>query len=201
MISAANRVVLLSLLLIAAAGSSAAWGAEPGTFALVASRNRPDPLYERTVIVANTLQSGEHVGFIVNKPTTVLVADLFPGDRSSNKIPDRVYLGGINKPYALHALVAGHIDPDSTWLELAPYIHVAVEATALDDVMKAAAQHARFFAGSVVWQPGELEEQLKSGAWHVVDFSPEFVFAENTAQLWDELITQAEQGKAGNARF
>jgi putative transcriptional regulator len=201
MLTAGNRVVSPWFLLIVVVCSSAAWGAEAETFALVASRERPDPVYERTVIVARTLQSGEHIGFIVNKPTSVSVAELFPQDDASTKITDRVYLGGINNPYALHAVVAGHIDPDSTWMELAPYIHVAVEATALDDVMKGAARHARFFAGTVVWQPGELEEQLKFGAWHVVAFSPEFVFGDNTAQLWDQLIAQAERGNGGNSRF
>ncbi len=200
----ARNSALLPLLLLVAVASvcpSLAAAAEAETFALVASREHANPVYERTVIVVSTLQTGEHVGFIVNKPTTVLVADLFPRDDASKRITDHVYFGGTNTPYALHAVVAGHIDPDATWMELAPYIHVATEARALDDVIKAAAQHARFFAGTVVWQPGELEDQLKSGAWHVVDFRPEFVFGDHAAQLWDRLIAQTEQANSNSGGF
>jgi putative transcriptional regulator len=195
----ATALLIAALLPLWQCVAQAAESGTVGTVALVASRHRADPLYERTVIVVKPLQSGEHIGFIVNKPTKMSLADVFPGDDASKKVTKRVYLGGGTRPYALHAVVAGHIDPDFSWMELAPYIHVAVEARALDQVIRNQAGHARFFAGTVVWQPGELEEQMKYGAWHVVGFEPEYVFGDDTTQLWDRLVTQAESG--GSARF
>jgi putative transcriptional regulator len=44
----------------------------------------------------------------------------------------------------------------------------------------------------VVWRPGELDEELKRGAWYVLDLEPGLVLRKKTAGLWQELVQRAE---------
>ena len=48
------------------------------------------------------------------------------------------------------------------------------------------------FVGTVVWNPGELEEELKRGAWYVLEPDPEVVLRRKTEGLWEELVHRAQ---------
>src|SRR5947199_260579 len=52
---------------------------------------------------------------------------------------------------------------------------------------------ARFFAGMVRWQPGELSEEVKRGLWYVLDAAPEVCLRKSMDGLWEELIGRAER--------
>ena len=43
-----------------------------------------------------------------------------------------------------------------------------------------------------MWQPGELDAELKLGAWYVLDAKPELVLPQKTEGLWEELIKREE---------
>ena len=61
---------------------------------LVASTTLDGSPFERTVILATPLPDGVHIGFIVNKPTGVKLAALFPEDAAVRGVEDSAYLGG-----------------------------------------------------------------------------------------------------------
>ena len=51
----------------------------PGdTVLLVAKRQFEDPIYGSTIVLAKPVGGGGHVGFIVNRPTKMSLAELFP---------------------------------------------------------------------------------------------------------------------------
>jgi putative AlgH/UPF0301 family transcriptional regulator len=46
----------------------------------------------------------------------------------------------------------------------------AFDAAVVDRVIETEPEHARFVAGLVAWQPGELRSEVeKKGAWYVVE--------------------------------
>jgi putative AlgH/UPF0301 family transcriptional regulator len=51
--------------------------------------------------------------------------------------------------------------------------------------------HARFVAGLVAWRSGELQEEVKRGAWHVLAADPDLVLRKPEG-LWEELVRSAE---------
>src|SRR3989442_10910844 len=61
---------------------------------LVAKRQFEDPIYGSTIVLARPVAGGGHVGFIVNKPTKMSLAELFPEHEASKKIVDPLFLRG-----------------------------------------------------------------------------------------------------------
>src|SRR5262245_27297518 len=82
-----------TLLIVLAAGG-AAHAAEPSHVMLIATERLAGSGYDETVLVAVPLPTGEHFGFIINRPTDVKLATLLPGYSPSRKVVDPVYLGG-----------------------------------------------------------------------------------------------------------
>jgi hypothetical protein len=49
----------------------------------------------------------------------------------------------------------------------------------------------RVFSGYSGWAPGQLQNELARGGWHVVPADAESVFDKDPAALWPELIERA----------
>jgi putative AlgH/UPF0301 family transcriptional regulator len=54
---------------------------------------------------------------------------------------------------------------------------------------------ARYFAGFVGWQPGELASEIEAGYWHVTDADPAVFWQDNHA-LWGKLVERLGNGHA-----
>jgi putative transcriptional regulator len=186
--------LLLTLLALAASivASAPAWSSDTAkTMILVAKRSLQDRVYGSTVLIVRPL--GErHVGFIVNKPTSLTLGKLFPKHQPSQKIADPVYLGGPTGSEVIFALVKGE-NPGARSLTVAPGLYLAYDSRVVDDVIEKQPQQARFFAGMVMWQPYELEEELKRGLWFVLDSQPEALLRKPSEGLWEELVGRAER--------
>ena len=75
-----------------------AWSADiTETVLLVAKRQLKDRIYGNTILIARPLGDERHVGFIVNKPTTMTLGKLFPKHLPSQKVVDPVYLGDLRQ--------------------------------------------------------------------------------------------------------
>ena len=123
---------------------------------LVAKPELVDQLYGSTILVVTPVGGDRHAGFIVNRPTNVTLGQLFPEDSPSRKVVDPVYLGGPLSQQVIFALVERKQSPSGQSFELMPGLHVAVDEETVDRIMRTESDHARFVAGLVVWQRGEL---------------------------------------------
>lgn len=47
-------------------------------------------------------------------------------------------------------------------------------------------------AGLVVWRSGELRDEIKRGAWHLLDADASLVVRKQTEGMWEELVRRAE---------
>ena len=172
-----------------------AWSADVAvdTVLLVAKRNLRDRLYSETVLVTRPIGRDRHVGFIVNKPTQLTLAKLFPNDGPSQKIVEPVYLGGPASSSVIFALVQSKQAPEGRLLKLGPDLYLAYETREVDRIIAAQPPHARFFAGMVLWQPGELAQEIRRGLWYVLDPQPDLVLRKSTDGLWENLVERAER--------
>jgi len=185
-------LLVLALLIVTFTWTAPTLGAEPpGAVVLVAKPAFKDPLYGATILIAKPLPDGRHVGFILNKPTKFSLAEAFPGDGPSKKIRDPLYLGGPEEINLVFALVQTASSPGEGAVQLAPDLFLAVSGKSVDRVIEAGGEHARFFMGAVVWRPGELDEELKRGAWYVLEPDPDLVLPKKTEGLWEELVERA----------
>jgi putative transcriptional regulator len=171
-----------------------AWSADiTETVLLVAKRNLKDRIYGSTILIARPLGDERHVGFIVNKPTTLTLGKLFPKHLPSQKVVDPVFLGGPIGPEVIFAMIKGRESPGGRSLQLAPGLYVAFDSAVVDRIIESQPQQARFFAGMVIWQPMELGEEVKRGLWYVLEPQPEILLRKSTDGLWEELVGRSER--------
>jgi len=67
---------------------------------LVASERLAGSLYEETVVLAAPLPQGGHMGFVVNRPTSVKLENLFPEQASTHNVVEPVYAAAPRCPVA-----------------------------------------------------------------------------------------------------
>ena len=171
-----------------------AWSADiTETVLLVAKRQLKDRIYGNTILIARPLGDERHVGFIVNKPTTMTLGKLFPKHSPSQKVVDPVYLGGPTGPEVIFAMIKGRESPGGRSLQLAPGLYVAFDSAVVDRIIESQPQQARFFAGMVLWQPMELGEEVRRGLWYVLEPQPEILLRKSTDGLWEELVGRSER--------
>ncbi|MBV8030985.1 MAG: YqgE/AlgH family protein [Betaproteobacteria bacterium] len=159
---------------------------------LVAKRQLLDPFYRQTVVLVRPIGNDQHIGLILNRPTKMTLGQLFPEHGPSQKVPDPVYVGGPNSSSVLFALVQSKSSPGGKSLRLLPDLYIAFEGDTVDRIIETDPAHARFLAGLVTWQPGELRDELKRGAWFVMDADPSIVLRKQTDGMWEELVRRAE---------
>jgi putative transcriptional regulator len=158
---------------------------------LVAKPELRDELYGSTVIVVAPLGGDQHIGFIVNRATEIKLGSLFPEDGPSQKVADPVYLGGPYASQAIFALVQRADSPDGKSLQVLPGLFAAFDEAAIDRIIQSEPERARFVAGLVAWQPGELESEVQKGAWYVLE--PDAALAMGKPDgLWEELVRRSQ---------
>jgi putative transcriptional regulator len=176
--------VVFAALCSACAFASAADLSQP--LMLVAKPELRDEVYGQTVIVVAPVGGDAHVGFIVNRSTDTSLGSLFPDDGPSQKVADPVYLGGPMGAQAIFALVNGPQPRRGKSLQVVPGLFAAFDSASIDEIIRSNAAHAKFLAGLVVWRPGELDAEVRKGAWYVLE--PDAGLAMRKPEgLWEEL--------------
>jgi putative transcriptional regulator len=160
---------------------------------LVAKPALRDRIYGATILIVRPTTQGRHIGLIVNKPTPVTLGKLFPDHPPSQKVTDPVYLGGPVSMEVLFALVQGPDNPGTGAMQITPDLHLVVDRATVDRIIEAGAKQARFFAGVVLWAPGELRAEIDKGFWYVQDADASLVLRKSTSGLWEELVKRLQQ--------
>jgi putative transcriptional regulator len=153
---------------------------------------RADPFYGSAVLVVTSIGGEQHAGFIVNRPTSVTLGSVFPGDGPAQKVVDPVYVGGPVDSDVIFALVPGSDGPGKGSIQLMPGVFAALNGKAVDRAIAADPEGTRFLAGLVVWKPGELQEEIRQGLWYVLEADPAVVLPPSTVGLWEELARRSK---------
>jgi putative transcriptional regulator len=158
---------------------------------LVAKRQLTDRFYGATILVARPIGQDQHIGFIVNRPSRVTLGELFPQHAPSRKVPDPVFVGGPINSESIFALVQTSKSPGGRSVKLSDNLFVVIDGKLVDDVIEKDPSRARFVAGLVAWRSGELQEEIKRGAWYVLGADADLVLRKPEG-LWEELVRSAE---------
>jgi putative transcriptional regulator len=137
---------------------------------------------------------GQHAGFILNRSTDVKLASVFPDHPPSAKVADPIYFGGPEMTDALFAIVRRN--PGEAALRLSGELFVTADAKTLDRIIEQTPNDARYFAGFVGWQPGELAKEIEAGFWYVATPDAALVFSKDTGAMWEELVERLGNGHA-----
>jgi putative transcriptional regulator len=151
---------------------------------LVATPALQGPYQQTTLVVVPA--GDQHIGFILNRASDVRLATIFPEHAPSAKVVDPVYFGGPEMANAIFAVVRGN--PGEGALRLFGELFVVSDAPGVDRIIEQTPNDARYFAGFVAWQAGELAKELESGYWYVTDADGSLLFHPDTADMWEKLV-------------
>ena len=185
---------LRSLALLCALAAPLAHAA-PGTddtMLLVAQRDLESEIFASSILLVKPAADGGHIGIMINRPTTAHLGDLFPEHEPSKKIIDPLYLGGPEGYNRVFALVDRKDAAGKDAYLLMPGVFLVAEGKAVDRVIEADPEHARFFLGLVTWRPGQLEDEIDSGYWYVDEPDAKLILEKKTDGLWEELVRRSE---------
>jgi putative transcriptional regulator len=170
-------------------------GAAPDTdqtVLLVAQRELQSEIFGASILIVKPTADGGHIGIIINRPTTAKLGDLFPEDEASKKVADPLYLGGPEGYNRVFALVDRKDSAGKDALPLMPGVFLVADGKAVDRVIEADPEHARFFLGLVSWTPGQLEDEIDRGMWYVDEPDAKLILEKKTDGLWEELVRRSE---------
>jgi putative transcriptional regulator len=183
-----KRLLAAAILLFLTLGAARAQVLERP--AVLVAQSDLQGVYSRTVLLVVPAAHGQHLGFILNRVTDVKLGNLFPEHAPSAKVVDPVYFGGPQMMQSIFAVVRE--DPGGQALHLFGSLFVTGSAVAVDRIIEQTPNDARYFAGFVGWQRGELAKEVDSGFWHVIEPDEKLLFRD-PAGMWDELRKRIAQ--------
>jgi len=157
---------------------------------LVASPHLQDPNFVRTVVLLVHHSDEGAFGVVLNRPTDSTVRELWEKVSNSPCGSDqRVHLGGpVSGP-----LMAVHTDASLAELEIIPGVYFAAQRDHLESLIRQQQHAFRLFVGHSGWGSGQLENELKQGAWFTTPATAEFVFYPDADELWRRVTQHVGQ--------
>jgi len=171
---------------------------------LVATPMLDDPNFDRVVIYMVEHHDEGALGLILNRPSTESLNDPLEGWVSAQSEPAHVFSGGPVEPDAQIALArmdrqVPAADPDDAESSyLAPLAGEIASADLAADpaLVVGSITDLRVFRGYAGWGSGQLEAEIESGSWLVLDSDPADVFTAEPDELWRNVLRR-QPGRLG----
>jgi putative transcriptional regulator len=170
---------------------SGAPGAQPNGILLVAKPGLADANFSETVVLVTRTGEGNPVGVILNRPTTLHLADVAPKFPGARNFAEALYAGGPVMREVIIALFAADAPPREAAFPVVPGVYLSMHPLNIERVVAAPATRARLYAGFSGWAPSQLEAEIDSGSWYVLRATEDLIFRRDTAGMWAQLVAQA----------
>lgn len=174
---------------------------------LVATPVLDDPNFARTVIYIVEHHDDGALGLVLNRPSFERLDD--PLDRwvEVQSAPPRVFSGGPVEPDALIALartkqpamptdVSADEDDDDGYLAPLSGTIASADLAADPALVAGSIDGLRVFRGYAGWSPGQLELEIGTGSWLVVDSVESDIFTDEPDDLWRSVLRR-QPGRLG----
>lgn len=154
---------------------------------LVAEPLLGDPNFERTVVLVVEHTTEGALGLVLNRPTEVRVDAALPEWGVLASAPPVLHVGGPVEERSGWCL-ARAVDPPPqgfvTVLGDLGLVDLSVDPLELVGRLS----DVRLYAGYSGWGPGQLDHELATGAWFVVDAEPTDPFVVDGGVLWQRIL-------------
>lgn len=164
---------------------------------LIASPQLTDVNFARAVVLVLQHDEDGTIGIVVNRPTNVVPATVFP-ELAANlgSYTGNLFRGGPIAPTRLLYLVRGLAAATVTGPEVLDKVFLSIDDGSLPDMVRLAAgtDDLRLYAGHAAWVPGQLQAEIGAGGWRILPGSAEIVFHPDPGVLWAELEGRASDG-------
>jgi putative transcriptional regulator len=196
-LASAGLTLASALVGTAAPGLQTAAGQQPkserGTF-LVARPELNNPLFGSSVVVMLPIKDVPLVvGVIINKPTHVLLRDIFPDSKSLAKQDTTAYFGGPVDMDQRSAIFRSKTLPEKATVVFGD-VYVTFDSDTIASLVEDSQQGStvRIFLGRSQWAPGQLEDEVANGAWYSTDDDAHLIFSSHPDAVWHTLLKRIE---------
>lgn len=141
--------------------------------------------YARTVVLAVPTGRGTHIGLILNRPSRVRVATLFPEAPQAEPLSAPIFVGGPLLRDTIIALTRSAQRPSAAAVAVRPDLYLSFGNDAAAQIAAHLPGQSRFYAGLVAWAEGELEAELRAGTWQALEPDAELVVGGSAETLWE----------------
>lgn len=143
--------------------------------------------FHRTVVLICSHDAEGAFGLVLNRPAGHPVGEAVVADLPDTLRDMPLYVGGPVQPAALSFLHGDSFLPDGSVMENVDLGHD------LDDLVElggsySATRRLAVFAGYSGWSAGQLDDELRRGAWLTHPASPDLIFESDPAQLWRTIL-------------
>lgn len=158
---------------------------------LVADPYLQDGYFTRSVVLLTAFNKEDTMGFILNKPSNVLVHEVFEDFPHFESL---IYIGGpvdSNLIFFIHRL--GDLIPNCT--PLGNNWFFGGDFNKLKDLIiaeKIRPRDVRFFLGYSGWGETQLEEEISKKSWIVGDLQPSYIEKVLTRRLWGTCLKKVK---------
>ncbi|MEQ8277081.1 MAG: YqgE/AlgH family protein [Deltaproteobacteria bacterium] len=163
---------------------------------LVAAPSLLDPNFAQTVVLLVDHRAEGSLGFIVNRPA----------DITFDSVAEELGLGNESQPAPdMPVLVGGPVAPHTGWIvfdpsqstvphddtiEVSSHLRVSASRELLEAIAKTdRADRHMLVLGYAGWGSGQLDEEIRQGAWIPVDLDERVVFDTPYDGRWDAALS------------
>lgn len=190
------RAILVALAALAMSFTAFAQTAKPMTTIVIAARaDLPDPNFRDSVVLVMNNLGPAPAGLIVNRPTKIGVAELFPDIAGLARTDARVYFGGPVHIGTVSFIFRADRPPEGATPVL-ERVYLSNDRDLLRKLLsrEKPMEGLRIFAGYAGWGPGQLENEIARGDWTLVPADSDAIFGGKSEHPWPGT------GEAGSGR-
>ena len=181
-------VVVLSPMTAGAYDNKMAVPLRPGVF-LVATPALEDSNFIHTVILLVSYGKDGTVGLVINRPSGISLQRVLPDLKGIEKRSLPLYLGGPVSRNSLYVLFTSDHPPPGAQ-KVFDRIYFADRKDVITPLLQEQdlSNKVRVYAGLAGWFHGQLEQEVRRGAWVTMEADSKMVFTDNPLSVWPSIF-------------
>jgi putative transcriptional regulator len=154
---------------------------------LIAGATMLDPNFAHAIVLLVQHDGDGAMGLVLNQPTELSVRKAWEQVREEScAVEGEIHRGGPCEG----PLMALHTHAQASQIEVIEGVHFCADAEQVEWLIQQNAGPMKFCVGYAGWTAGQLEQELATESWEVLQADRESVFSDD-AKLWERLLRRA----------
>jgi putative transcriptional regulator len=155
---------------------------------LYASPSMGDTNFSQTIVLLLDHGRGGSMGVVINQPTETSLRKVLPDLPEARRLEVPVYWGGPVQPEGVSVLLRNPRRVEGA-TQVLPGVYRTTELEVLREALddQRPDRHVRVYTGYAGWSPGQLEREVRVGAWLLDRGEADAVFARDPESLWERV--------------
>jgi putative transcriptional regulator len=155
---------------------------------LVATPRLRDPNFVRTVIFVLNHDEDGALGVVINRPSSLTVAQVLPDWSDAVSRPSLVFGGGPVSPESALAVAVPLGEGPASGFQPVALGYGLVDLDASPGSVIPDLAGIRVFSGYAGWGADQLEGEIEEGSWYVVGAAPGDLLSAEPERLWRDVL-------------